>query len=611
MRTHAAILAFFLAAAVAMTWPLAPNVATAVAHPGDPFINAWILDWEWYALTHRDAGLFHGNIFHPLPYTIAFSENLLGILIVMLPLFLAGAPILVIYNCAVLLGYALSGYAMAVLGRHLTGSAWAGIVAGIFFALVPWRFSHLTHLQHLWTLWLPLMVLALLLLRENPTLRNTALFAGAFVMSGLTNLHWLAFGSVAIAGAFVIVFAGDLQKKCAISRGLLAMAAGTIALIPVLIPYWKAGKLYGLRGDPGETLEYSGTLHGWTVASLHNKLWGPLTNDGSTNPEQWAFPGALVLLLALAGAFAAAKRERAMALFFILLGFAGSLGMNTFFGRFLFEFVPLFRGIRAPARWAMVVYLGLAMLAAFGVKRLSRRPVVAVAIAALMLFELRAAPIRWYLTAGETPQVYRWLARQNVKSVLEVPVDQASTYEYLYFATKHHQKLVNGVSGFRPPGYDDLPAMLRKADLVIVHDGTRVDHPRAVYEPADEAVLEHPVHWEEVTGTLEVRGRASRPLRSATLYFDNRTERIEAQVEGSRFVATLPRRPSSIRADTDLQADVIDETGRTRRLRQVWLRWRNPGEKLQETQLPQTADLGPYLVHPNHEDGFVRTKPPR
>lgn len=601
VRTHAAVLAFFVIASIAMTWPLAPNLHLAVAHPGDPFINAWILDWEWHALTHAGAALFHGNIFHPLPYTIAFSENILGILVAMLPLFLAGAPILVIYNVAVLAGYALSGYAMAVLGRHLTGSAWAGIAAGVFFTFVPWRFSHLTHLQHLWTLWLPLMLLALLRLHERPTLARAAVFALAFVMNGLTNLHWLAFGSVAVACVALFL-------KRARWHALAAMLAGSLALIPILVPYWKAGQLYGLRGDPGETLEYSGTLHGWTVASLHNRFWGPLTNDGSTNPEQWAFPGALAIVLALAGVYFAAKRERAIALFFIALGFLGSLGMHTFFGRFLFEYVPLFRGIRAPARWAMIVYLGMAILIAYAA---SRRRWLAIVLSLALLLELRAAPIRWYLTTGETPPVYRWLATQDVQSVLEVPVDQPSTYEYLYFATVHHKPLVNGVSGFRPPGYDDLETMLGKAELVVVHDGTPVRHPRVVREQRSPFVLEHPVHWEEVTGALDVAGHGDRPLQSAALYFDNRRERIPATVQGTRFTARLPRRPDSVRADTDLQVELTDETGRTHRLPQVWLRWRRPGERLQETQLPQTADLGPYLVHPRHADGYPRTRPPR
>ncbi|HUR81377.1 MAG TPA: hypothetical protein VM733_11460, partial [Thermoanaerobaculia bacterium] len=267
----------------------------------------------------------------------------------------------------------------------------------------------------------------------------------------------------------------------------------------------------------------------------------------------------------------------------------------------------LFRGIRAPARWAMIVYLGMAMLIALA----PRRRWQAIALTFALLVELRAAPIRWYLTTGGTPPVYRWLATQNVRSVLEVPIDQPSTYEYLYFATVHHKPLVNGVSGFRPPGYDDLPAMMRKASLIVVHDETRLSDPRVVREPPSPYVLEHPVHWESITGPLDVSGHGAGPLRAATLFFDNRRSHVAAHVHGARFEAHLPQRPNDVRADTDLQVDVVDANGRTHRLQQVWLRWRSPGERLQESQLPQTADLGPYLVHPNHADGFPRTRPPR
>src|SRR5438132_13709880 len=40
-KTHAAFAALFLALAVLMTWPLAPNISRAVTDPGDPFINTW------------------------------------------------------------------------------------------------------------------------------------------------------------------------------------------------------------------------------------------------------------------------------------------------------------------------------------------------------------------------------------------------------------------------------------------------------------------------------------------------------------------------------------------------------------------------------------------
>ena len=53
VRTHVLAALFFIALSVLMTWPLATALDRAVAYPGDPFINTWILDWDWYATLHQ------------------------------------------------------------------------------------------------------------------------------------------------------------------------------------------------------------------------------------------------------------------------------------------------------------------------------------------------------------------------------------------------------------------------------------------------------------------------------------------------------------------------------------------------------------------------------
>src|SRR6188474_2474767 len=78
--------ALFVALAIAMTWPLTPNLRTAVAYPGDPYINTWILDWDWYATLHQPLKLFQGGAFYPAKYSLAFSENLYGIALLLFPL---------------------------------------------------------------------------------------------------------------------------------------------------------------------------------------------------------------------------------------------------------------------------------------------------------------------------------------------------------------------------------------------------------------------------------------------------------------------------------------------------------------------------------------------
>ena len=663
-------IAFFALAAIVMTWPLAANLPLAAAHPGDPYITSWMLDWAFHALTKQllqePSRFFHANIFHPLPYTFAFSENLLGMVIVLAPLLAMKVPLLLLHNIAILFGFASAGYAAALLGRYVTGSMTAGIVSGFFFAFVPWRFTHLTHLQHLWTLWLPLLVLAVLRLRDRPTWGRAAVLCVCFVMNGLTNLHWLAFGSVAAAVCVAICGVGGPDRRRFWTQALSAMAVGTLLLLPVLLPYRNATRIYAMRGDAGETLHYSASPSDWLIASLHNRVYGPRLNDGTVDPEHWSFPGILGPLLALIGIVTAWRRSRLHAMIgvaLVLLGFLGSLGLHTPFGRFLFEHIPLFHGIRVPARWAMIAYLGISMLASLGALVLVRKKWAFPIVMALLFVELRAAPIRWYLGTGETPPVYTWMAQQKFRgAIVELPIDQVHSYRAMFFSHTHHRPLINGVSGFKPPAQAALEDEWRRTpvppsfserlyargvSVVIVHTdqlGARADavaawlrqeidrgrlvrvgafssdvvyavpdqasllNPPASQPPAIEAALLHPVHWEEVTGPLDVSGTVGGSIRKVILHFDNHRTRFDADVRDGRFTRTFATRPSSVRADTDLQVEIIDGQGNRKLLPQVWLRWRRPDEPRSNAPLPQTADLGAYLVHPQHEDHVIRPR---
>src|SRR4051812_44436089 len=119
--------ALFLLLAAAMTWPLLPNLTTAVADPGDPFIHIYILDWDWYATLHQPLHLFDGAAYYPAKYSLAYSENMYGIAMLLFPLRAIGVDALTAHNVAMLLGYAFTGFAMFVLGRIITGSAAAGV----------------------------------------------------------------------------------------------------------------------------------------------------------------------------------------------------------------------------------------------------------------------------------------------------------------------------------------------------------------------------------------------------------------------------------------------------------------------------------------------------
>jgi hypothetical protein len=436
-RQHAAAAALFIALTVAMTWPLTPNVARAVSDPGDPFINIWILDWDWWATLHQPLALFDANAFHPARYALAFSENLCGVALPLFPLRAAGVTPIAAYNVAMLAGFAFSGFAAYLLGRRITGSFVAGIAAGIFYAFVPFRFVHLAHVQHVWGGWLPLLLLTLLQFADSPARRNAVLFAATFVMNGLTNIHYLLFGALASA-----ITAALLIPRAAWRELLLAMGVALLVLAPFLYPYAAASKLYGMERTWEEVWRFSAVASDWL--------------PGVVDPELRLYPGALAFVAALAALLFARKEKAKLALAFlwIALGFLGSLGVRFPLHAFLFGAVPGFKAIRVPARWAVIAYVGFAIAIALVTHALARRNrwlawVVPIALVA----ELWVAPIRWYMADPVMPEVHRWLAtRDDVHALIELPIDGVGTeYDALLHATAHHKRIVNGVSGFAPP----------------------------------------------------------------------------------------------------------------------------------------------------------------
>src|SRR2546425_10269329 len=214
----------FVGLTLVMTWPWVTHLRDAATDPGDPYLNSWILWWDYHQTFHSPLNLFHANIYYPYRYTLAFSEHNYGIALLCFPLFALGLRPLTVHGLATLFGLAFSGYGMFRLARTLTGAAGVAWVAGIVFAFLPYRFGQLPHLNYLSAGWIPILLEALVLFTRDRSRKQAVWFGIAFLMNGLSCVHWfvLTLIPLALSAAILLLRSGAWRDgalwRCALVR---------------------------------------------------------------------------------------------------------------------------------------------------------------------------------------------------------------------------------------------------------------------------------------------------------------------------------------------------------------------------------------------------------
>ncbi len=298
---EALIIGAFVFLTVLMTWPWAPRLSDAVPDSGDPYLVSWILWQSFHKVFTDPLNLFHGNIFFPYKYTLAFSENMFGLAVPMFPLFAIGVRPLTIQNIVALLGFTFSGYGAFRLARTLTGSTPAAWLSGIAFAFIPYRYQHISHTVYLFSGWIPLVCEAVVLYCRERSWKRALWLGTAFLMNGLSCIHWLVLTALPLAatGGYLAFRYRLLRDRRFYLRGISALGAASVLLLPFLIPYQKVAKMYGLVRGPEEAYHYSARLIHWFTAHPGHRLWVGLGLEPPPG-ELSLFPGLLLPLLALA-----------------------------------------------------------------------------------------------------------------------------------------------------------------------------------------------------------------------------------------------------------------------------------------------------------------------
>ena len=505
----------YVALTAVMTYPQVRFLnQTVLPEYGDPLLSTWRLAWTAHQVPRDPLHLFDANIFHPDRNALAFSDAMIVPSLTVAPLVWSGVHQVIAYNVLLLSGFVLSGIGMFVLVRSLTRHGGAALLAGLVFAFLPYRFLHYSHVELQMAQWMPLCLWAVHRTVANGRLRD-GLLAGMFLtLQTLSSFYYgIFFATYLAVVAPIIVLGGGRANAIRAIRPLAAgVALALLLTVPFIIPYFQAREAVGERRLE-EIHQYSATPRNYLAAPYFNVMFGLSSWRLKLGaPERELFQGFAAALIALIGLWPPLSAARIAYTLGFALAFDASLGYNGYVYPFLHTFAFPYRGLRVPARMAILVGLSLSILAGFGAARiatLSRRrwlvTVVLATVAAGMLLEYRTT-VKLRHVWPSPPPVYEALP-PSTRVIFEMPfVDPDTTLEpiYMYFSTFHWHKLVNGYSGFSPQSHQALLEMMptfpddagmtelrrRDVDAIIVHGAFH--RSQDVYEKLVEALDKRP-----------------------------------------------------------------------------------------------------------------------
>jgi hypothetical protein len=506
-------LALFALLAALLTWPQARHLATHAADHQDVYFNMWRFAWVAHALS-SPAGLFDGNVFYPEPRVLTFSDALMVEALLAAPLLWAGLPPVLVHNLLLLGGIVLSGAFAFLLARHLTGSAAAGVVAGLIFAFAPYRFAHYMHMELQWAIWVPLAFLALDRAVDTGRWRYGVLAGVCVALQFMSSIYYGVFLATLLGlTAFLLLIGRPAPWRRATVGLALGAALGAVLCLPYARPYLETRQEMGERGED-EIATYSARPADYLAATSGNYLYGKPPGP-RYHPERRLFPGAMAALLALTALMI--RRPPVTVLVYLLAlvaAFEMSLGIDSFTYGFLREHVPVVNSLRAPARLGLFVLFFLGMLAAYGYAALEQavrprlRVVAAVGVCAVIALEYLVVPLRLVAYPNEPPPLYAWLAGQPRGVVAEFPMPSQHALpgddpRIAYLSTFHWMPTVNGYSGFYPRSYID-----RLARVAGFPDDTATRH---LWREGVRYVIVHPGGYPDGEGGAVLEALATNP----------------------------------------------------------------------------------------------------
>lgn len=490
-----AIFIYYLIVTLAWTYPLVFQINTNLLGYHDAWQFIWNFWWVKTALINLHTNPFYTyyqywpNGISLLFHTLNLSNSLLSIPLQYL------FSLTTTYNILILLNFSFNGFATYLLVHYLTKNKIASFVAGYILAFSPYMFAHaLGHLNLMSFAWVPLAILFIIKMsRGEAKWYLPTLF---IVLTGLSD--WYYFFYLGIFLIFYLLFVFITNRKIFFQGPFGKYLILTILIsLAILSPYLGSMIYFKIKTNDfniitHNPIDQSVDFLAFFIPNATSRFRDHFMTFWRNWHWTWegiGYLGYSVLVFSLYSILKVRTKEIFFWLICVLLFGVLALGPYLHVNGKLFHFplpyyfldhyLPFMDLQGMPARFAVMVYLSLAVLAGYAITNIIKtRTILKIIFVSVLLIILIVEYLPYKLVISPVPIPDFYVVMQNDPdnyAILDISNEENLA---LFYQTIHHKKLINGhVSRQSQTSINFL------LETPIVADIYHFDKPDKVYDP--------------------------------------------------------------------------------------------------------------------------------
>lgn len=444
-----------------------PTIVQLSTHLIGGTADGWQFPWNNYVFRERvlngEDPYYTDSVFYPMGVSLilhGYTEFNDVIGLILHPFFNDVA----VTNLMVIFATFLSGFGAYLLTRELTGSALAGLFAGIAFAFCPFRMLRIIgHIHMALTQFIPLAIWAMLKMAKTQNIKYAILTGLFFALACYCNYYFVIYLLIAflLIVAYGLVRYKEWRTISFLRNLLISGAVAVLLLLPVAYHTYvliKTGTAESYSGEEAFYTKNSADIGDYLrVAPLNRLILYELDKSPLIWPYSKVTSGLVVLLMFVPGIiFVFRKRPRYFGMllfsgfFFFLLSLGPYLQITNSFRLpmpyNLISKMPILSHARSPERFGIMVNLTMAIVAGYSLSLISGKRNIAVCsvVFFLLLFELATIP--YPMETFDPPQIFYQLAKNKGNTLLSLPfyAGNIRAKQYMRFQSVHEQRVMDG-----------------------------------------------------------------------------------------------------------------------------------------------------------------------